>query len=293
MKIKTLIYFILIGVIIYSCLSNSGNNKEIITIKGSDTMVNLTQKWVEEFMKLYPDISVHVTGGGSGTGVAALLNGTVDIANISRNLHEKEIQKATKLNITPIQHQVALDGIAVVVNKDNPLNTISLTDLGKIFSGKVTNWKSINGMDLPIVLYGRENSSGTYEFFKKFVLQRDNRGNQIEFSTSTQVLQGTSALGEAVAKDKRAIGYGGLGYFVNRDDLKILSIKIDNKTYSPVTSDEVNKKLIWSGEYPLSRYLHCYTNGETKGAIKKFIDFIKSDKGQEIVNQMMYIPLAK
>jgi len=291
-QFSTFSLYILIftAVIFVGCKKRSGTDSISITVRGSDTMVNLSQKWAEEYMKLHPEISIRVTGGGSGTGIAALLNGTTEIANASRDIKESELNNAKEKNINPVQHKVALDGIAVIVNPENGLINLTIKQISDIFTGKITNWKQLGGNDLPITLYGRENSSGTYEFFKDHVLGKGN-----DFAASTQVLQGTAALGEAVAKDKKGIGYGGVGYFALRNDVKILHVKTDNKSeaISPSENGKVNYEAIWSGKYSISRYLYCFTNGEGSKEIKNFLDYIVSAEGQKLVEQMEYIPLPK
>lgn len=274
---------------------DDGIVRSVITVKGSDTMVNLAQKWAEVYMQNNPGVSIQVTGGGSGTGVAALLNGTTDLATSSRELKENEYTTARSKGIEPKVIEVALDGLAVIVNPDNKFDNITVKQVSDIFSGKIKNWKDLGGPDLPITLYGRENSSGTYEFFKEHVLGRDENGRQIDYATSTQVLQGTAALGEAVARDVKAIGYGGVGYFAERKDVKILHVKQDENSpaISPSEDGIVNYEAIWSGDYSISRYLYSFTNGEPQGTLKEFIDFILSEEGQELVKSMEYIPLPK
>ena len=256
-------------------------------------MVNLAQRWAEEYMKFNENISVQVTGGGSGTGIASLLNETADIANISRELKEKEINRAESRNVKPVRFKVALDGIAVIVHPSNNIDTLTLSQVRAIFSGKITNWSEVGGADRHIVLYGRENSSGTYEYFLQNVLNQDTAAKQLDFASSTQVLQGTASLGESVARDENGIGYGGVGYFANRNDLKILHLKenSDSKAISPATDNQVNFEVIRRRIYPLSRNLYCYTNGKPEGEIKKFIDFVVSKRGQKIVKDMEFIPL--
>lgn len=284
-----LVLFLLI--LLLSCKSDRFSSKETVIIKGSDTMVNLTLTWAENLMQKDQSLSIQVTGGGSGTGIAAILNGTADVANVSRDLKERELQKAAKLGVEPILHKAALDGIAIVVNPSNDIDTLTIPQIRDIFSGKVNNWKEVGGNDLRIVLYGRENSSGTYEYFKSVILKTEKESQ--DFATSTQVLQGTSSLAEAVALDRRGIGYGGVGYFTKREDVKIIYIKSETtkKAISPVQNGELNYRAIWNGEYPLSRFLYCLTNGEPKGAAKKYIEFISSDAGQKLVEEMEYIPL--
>lgn len=288
---------ILISVLVISGCKrkNDGLERSVITVKGSDTMVNLAQKWAEIYMQNNPGVSIQVTGGGSGTGVAALLNGTTDLANSSRELKPSEIETARSKGIEPNVIEVALDGLAVIVHPDNGMDNITLKQVSDIFSGKIKNWKELGGADMPITLYGRENSSGTYEFFKEHVLGKDENGRQIDYAASTQVLQGTAALGEAVARDVKGIGYGGVGYFAERNDVKILHVKQneDAPALSPAEDGRVNYDAIWSGDYSISRYLFAFTNGEPQGALKGFIDFILSDEGQELVKSMEYIPLPK
>lgn len=287
------ILFTIIPMLIIGCKRNTDKVEQtVITVKGSDTMVNLSQKWAEEYMKLHPDVSIQVTGGGSGTGVAALLNKTTEIANASRELKSSELEDAKGKGITPYTYQVALDGIAVIVHPESKVDNLTIKQVSDIFSGKITNWKNVGGTDLPITLYGRENSSGTYEFFKDHVLGKVD-GRQVDYSPATQVLQGTAALGEAVARDKKGIGYGGVGYFSERNDVKILHIKKDENApaISPSENNKVNYEVIWSGDYSISRYLYCFTNGEATGKLKEFMDFIVSQDGQNIVRTMEYIPL--
>lgn len=277
-------------VVFIGCKKRTDQGGESISVKGSDTMVNLSQKWAEDYMKSHQGISIQVTGGGSGTGIAALLNGTTQIANSSREMKEAEISKAKEKNINPVEHRVALDGIAVIVNPANGVDNLTLKQVADVFTGKITNWKQLGGNDLPITLYGRENSSGTYEFFKEHVLGKGN-----DFATSTQVLQGTAALGEAVAHDNKGMGYGGVGYFALRKDVKILHLKKDENSaaISPSENGKVNYDVIWNGDYSISRYLYCYTNGQPQGEVKNFLDFIVSPEGQKLVEQMEYIPLPK
>ena len=270
-----------------------GEEKTVISIKGSDTMVNLAQKWAEVYMQKNPNVSIQVTGGGSGTGVAALLNGTTDLANASRELKDSELETAKQKGITPVVYDVALDGIAVIVHPDNKIDNLTIKQISDIFSGKITNWKQLGGNDMIITLYGRENSSGTYEFFKEHVLGKNESGKQVDYSPSTQVLQGTAALGEAIARDIKGIGYGGVGYFAERKDVKILHIKkdADSPAISPSENGKVNYEAIWNGSYSISRYLYCFTNGQASGELKNYIDFILSPEGQKLVESMEYIPL--
>ena len=293
-QISVIVSTLLIAIFVLAgCKKKDEIQKTVVSVKGSDTMVNLSQKWAENYMQKNPDASIQVTGGGSGTGIAALLNGTVDIANASRELKQKEFDKANELGVDPQEFRVALDGIAVIVHPENPIEELTVEQIRDIFIGKVKNWKEIGGNDSPVTLYGRENSSGTYEFFKEHVLGKDERGKSHDFAVSTQVLQGTAALGEAVARDKKGVGYGGVGYFALRTDVKILKVKetTDSPAIAPAADGKVNYEAIWNGEYSISRYLYCYTNGTPSTKIQKFMDYILSQEGQDLVKQMEYIPL--
>lgn len=293
--VKAVLFLLVSAILFGGCKKKEGIEKSIVSVKGSDTMVNLSQKWAETYMKKNANASIQVTGGGSGTGIASLLNGTMDIANASRELKSKEYEKAKELGISPKEFKVALDGIAVIVHVENPIEELTVEQLSNIFIGKITNWNQIGGNDSPITLYGRENSSGTYEFFKGEVLGKDERGKTRDFATSTQVLQGTAALGEAVARDTKGVGYGGVGYFAARTDVKILKVKenADALAIAPAENGKVNYEAIWSGDYSISRYLYCYTNGTPSKKIQDFMDFILSKEGQDLVRQMEYIPLPE
>ncbi|MCB0731723.1 MAG: phosphate ABC transporter substrate-binding protein [Ignavibacteriae bacterium] len=295
-RIFTVITLLLSALILLSsCKKKEEVEKTVVSVKGSDTMVNLSQKWAEAYMQKNPNASIQVTGGGSGTGIAALLNSTVDLANASRELKQKEYDRAKELGLSPQEFKVALDGIAVIVHPSNKIDALTVAQLRDIFTGAVTNWKQVGGSDIPIVLYGRENSSGTYEFFKEHVLGKDEQGNTRDFANSTQVLQGTAALGEAVARDDEGIGYGGVGYFAARTDVKILQVKADDASpaIAPAADGKVNYEAIWSGDYSISRYLYCYTNGTPDEKIQDFMNFILSKEGQDLVKQMEYIPLPE
>jgi len=299
MLIQKLVYlpvlFLFITTILFfGCKKKEGDVAQtVISVKGSDTMVNLAQKWAEIYMQKNPNVSIQVTGGGSGTGVASLLNGTTNLANSSRELKESELETAKQKGVAPVIYEVALDGIAVIVHPENKIDNLTIKQVSDIFSGKITNWKQLGGSNMIITLYGRENSSGTYEFFKEHVLGKNESGKQIDYSPATQVLQGTAALGEAVARDVKGIGYGGVGYFAERNDVKILHIKNDENSpaISPVENNKVNYEVIWSKDYSISRYLYCFTNGEAAGELKNYMNFILSSEGQKLVESMEYIPL--
>jgi len=265
-------------------------NGKAITVKGSDTMIVLSQRWAEEYMKAHPEVTIQVTGGGSGTGIAALLNGTTDVANLSRPAKPKEVEQAKANGKDLKEFKVALDGLAVIVNRDNPVQEISMKQLEGIYTGQINNWKEVGGKDAPILRYCRESNSGTYVFFKEHVLEDK------DYATDCQSMPGTAAVAEAVARDAGGIGHGGVAYFIKRPELKILPVKKEDngEAISPVTSEhEVNFAVIRELKYPISRYLYVYTVGEPQGNVKAWLDWILSPAGQKTVENVGYVPLAE
>ncbi|HTI71552.1 MAG TPA: phosphate ABC transporter substrate-binding protein [Candidatus Limnocylindria bacterium] len=251
-----------------------------ITVKGSDTMVALAQKWAEIYSTQHPDVKIQVTGGGSGVGLAALESKQTDLANASRKIKAKEIEGCIKaFAARPKEYAVALDGLSVYVNAENPINELSLEQLSSIFTGKVKNWKELGGSDTPIVLYSRENSSGTYEFFREHVLKGQ------DFASSAQTLQGTAQIISAVTKDVKGIGYGGAGYGKGAKHLKVSKVAGEEAI-------EPSEENVLSGKYPISRSLYVYLNPAIdKDAIKAYLQWIRSDDGQKVVKEMGYFPL--
>jgi phosphate transport system substrate-binding protein len=249
-----------------------------ITVKGSDTMVILSQKWAEVFMKSHPEIIIQVTGGGSGTGISALINGATDICNASRPMKKSEIEKLKeRYNTLGVEIPCAKDGITIFLNKANTISELTLKQLSDIFSGKITNWKEVGGKDAPIKLYGRENSSGTYVFFQEEVVKGD-------YAPSCQTLPGTAAVVNAVARDVNGIGYGGAAY---AEGVKICHVKKDeNSPAYEATAENIRK-----GLYPISRYLYMYTRNRPTGEIKEFVDWVLSSEGQNMVTEVGYFPV--
>ena len=263
---------------LFACFSFSFYIPKRITVKGSDTMVILSQKWAEVFMKKNPGISIQVTGGGSGVGIAALINGSTIIANSSRPISQEEIEKVkAKYNNNSIQIACAKDGLSVFLNKGNPVNELTIAQLGDIFSGEITNWKQVGGTDAKIQLYGRESSSGTFEFFKDHVVKTD-------FARSCQTLPGTAAIVNAIKKDKYGIGYGGAAYAEGVKDCKV---KIDARSKGVLPSAATIK----NRTYPISRYLFMYLKEKPTGDTKKFVDWILSAEGQSVIVEVGYYPL--
>jgi phosphate transport system substrate-binding protein len=250
-----------------------------VTVKGSDTMVVLGQRWAEEYMKKHPATTIQVTGGGSGTGISALINGTTDVCEASRAMKDVEKkQLADKAGAPPVETVVAKDGLSVYVNASNPLNELTMAQLKMIFTGKATSWKDVGGPDAKIIPYSRENSSGTYVFFKEHVLEN------ADYTPRAQAMPGTAAVVNAVVKEKNGIGYGGAAY---AKGIKILKIKKDDKSAAVEPTD----KTIQGGTYPLSRPLFFYTKTGPSADIKAFIDWVLSPEGQGIVTKVGYFPI--
>jgi phosphate transport system substrate-binding protein len=252
--------------------------KKSITIKGSDTMVQLMSSWAESFKKKFPEVEVSVTGGGSGTGIAALLNGTTDICASSREMQEKEKNQAQQNKVTPKEFIVARDGLAVFVNKDNPINELTMEQIKKIYTGAYKNWKEVGGPDQPINALSRENSSGTYVFFQEHVLAKQDYAKEVRLMTST------SAIVQSVNSEKFSIGYGGIAYALS-GGVKIINVKKDDSS----TAITPSEKTVLDGSYPIARPLYLYFNGEPKDNMKSFLDFCLSDEGQKVVTEIGYI----
>ena len=249
-----------------------------ITVKGSDTMVILAQKWAEIYMKSHQDVIIQVTGGGSGTGISALINGSTDICNSSRPLKSSEMDKLKdRYASLGVEIPCAKDGITIFLNESNPISELSIKQLGAIFSGKIRNWKEVGGPDAEIRLYGRENSSGTYVFFQEKVVKGD-------YAPNCQTLPGTAAVVNAVSKDKNGIGYGGAAYATG---VKHCKVKKDDKSPAYVASPETIK----TGQYPITRYLYMYLRNRPTGEIKAYIDWILSAEGQKLVTEIGYFPV--
>lgn len=245
-----------------------------ITIQGSDTMLNVATAWSEAFMDANPGVDISVQGGGSGTGIASLINGTVDAANASRGIKDEEVTEAQANGVDPVEHAVAIDGIAVVINPANDVTDLTIDQLGQIFRGEITNWKDVGGADAEIVLLSRDSSSGTYEYFKEAVV-----GEDAEYAASAKLLASNQAIADEVAANEGAIGYIGLGYLSS--DLKVVAV--DGVQASVTTAAD--------GSYPISRYLYMYTNGEADGVMAAYLEWILSAEGQQIVSDEGFVPV--
>jgi phosphate transport system substrate-binding protein len=254
--------------------------------KGSDTIVNLALAWAEEYQKLHPEIRISVTGGGSGTGIASLINGTVDIANASRKIKSEEIEEAQKNGIEPYEFTIARDAIAIIVNPENPVDQLTLQQISDIYSGKITNWQAVGGEDRPIVRLSRETNSGTHVYFLENVLRLGDKQNKTFFSPETLLLPSSEGITAEIRQNPNAIGYDGLGYVT--DDVKTVGIaEVEGNEYVLPSPATVN-----SGRYPIARDLYMYTAGEPAGAIAIYLEWILGDAAQKIVTELGFVPLT-
>jgi len=277
---------LLLSVVGCACASGSGDGATgavAVQNKGSDTLVNLALAWAEEYTGHRPDVRISVTGGGSGTGIAAMINGTVDIANASREMKDAEIEAAQANGIDPKEFVVARDAIAVVVNPQNPVEHLTIQQISGIYTGRVTRWNEVGGEDRPIVLLSRESNSGTYVYFLENVIRKG--GNSVDlFSPDTLLMPSSEGISSEIRQNPNAIGYDGLGYVT--PDQKVVAIGLtDEGPFVRPSLETVN-----DGSYPISRPLYMYTAGEPSGVIRQYLDWILTD-GQTIVAQQGFVPL--
>ncbi len=263
----------------------SDSQASYIENKGSDTIVNLALAWAEKYQDEHPNVRISVTGGGSGTGIASLINGTVDIANASRQIKQEEIDQAKSNGIDPVEHIIARDAIAVIVNPENPVSQLTLKQISDIYSGKISNWKEVGGEDRPIVKLSRETNSGTHVYFLETVLRLSSKEDKTLFSMDTLLLPSSEGIIAEVRQNPNAIGYDGLGYVP--DDLKMISIaEEEGGAYVLPSIPTVNDKT-----YPIARDLYMYTNGQPEGLLKEYLDWIMSDTAQQIVAELGFVPV--
>jgi phosphate transport system substrate-binding protein len=255
---------------------------------GSTTVLPLADEWRAAFNKVHPGIEIAVSGGGSGTGIKALISGSADIANSSREIKDKEVEQARAAGVDPVEHVVAYDGIAVIVHPSNPLDTVSVEDLSAVFSGHITDWGAIGapGMNR-IQVMSRDSASGTYEAFKELVIALRGKDKSRDYAASALKQTSNQGVLALVAQTKAAIGYVGLGYL--DDTVKVLSV-------TPLGGGESATATvgnIMDGSYAISRALYCYTNGEPSGVVKEYLDWIKGPEGQAIVEELGFVPLKE
>ncbi len=287
--------WVLIAVLAWAALSGCdssagdepGTSSRAIQNKGSDTLVNVALAWAEAYRVVAPDVSIAVTGGGSGTGIAALLNGTVDIANASRAIKPDEIDAARANGIEPVEFVVAIDALAVIVHHDNPVDRLTLPQLADIFTGRITNWREVGGLDAPIVLVSRESNSGTHVYFLEEVVRLGDSEIRDIFAAQTLMMPSSVGITSEVSRNVNAIGYDGLGYVTEEE--KVLAIARDEN--SPYILPAVNTAD--DGSYPLARNLFMYTAAEPEGAIATYLDWILGPQGQAIVADLGFVPLGE
>lgn len=285
--INTVVFCLIFSIITGWGGSKKETDKNSFQIRGSDTEVNLVQRLSEEYMENVNEISIAVTGGGSGTGIAALINKQTDIANSSRPMKSAEIEQARAKGVEPVPVIFALDGLAVITHESLSVNSLNINEVADIFKGNIKNWKSVGGPDMEISMYGRQSNSGTFIYFRDKVLKAD-------YAQSVRRMNGTAQIVEAVKKDKAGIGYVGIGYIVNKQGnvisgINVLKLAGDaiSTGVSPLESENVK-----SGKYPLSRPLFQYTNGKPEGNLLEFIQFELSDEGQKLIENEGYYPIT-
>ena len=284
------IFIVLFLVFLTACSSNStqnnSNTEAYIENKGSDTIVNLALAWAERYQAEHPEVRISVTGGGSGTGIASLINGTVDLANASRKIKEEETAEAQSNGVEPMEHIVARDAIAVIVNPENPVSQLTLKQISDIYSGKIINWSEVGGENRPIVRLSRETNSGTHVYFLETVLRLGNSEDKTLFSTDTLLLPSSEGIIAEVRQNPNAIGYDGLGYVPK--DLKMIAIaEEEGAAYVLPSIPTVNDKT-----YAIARDLYMYTDGEPTGVVKEYLDWILAAEAQEIVAELGFVPAS-
>ncbi len=261
--------------------ASGGPERSALSVKGSDTMVHLVTAWAEAFAAARPAAEVSVTGGGSGVGIAGLLNGTAEVCMASRELSARELELARQRGLEPVDHVVGRDGIAVVVHPDNPIDSLTLEQVHQLFNGTLTSWSQVGGPDRPVQLLSRESSSGTYHYFMEHVLRRD------DFAPHARLMPSTSAIVQATAQDAWSIGYVGLGYL---EGAAVKPLALRATADAPAVAPSV--AAVQDGSYPLSRPLHLYTAGAPTGLALEFIEFALSPAGQELVATTGYVPVG-
>jgi phosphate transport system substrate-binding protein len=287
-------YILLVSSLLAACRSANAqapsaetNPQRAIQNKGSDTMVNLALAWAETYREVNPDLLIAVTGGGSGTGIAALINGTVDIANASRQMKEDEIAEAQANGIEPVEFIVAIDALAVAVHPSNPVSQLTIDQLADIFTGRITNWQAVGGNDAPIVLLSRESNSGTHVYFLEEVVRKGDSENKDIFAPQTLLMPSSVGITSELRRNPNAIGYDGLGY-VDPAHEKLIAITTDPNL--PYVLPSVATGM--DGSYPIARPLYMYTAGQPTAATAEYLDWIQGAEGQQIVAELGFVPLS-
>ncbi|MBN1668992.1 MAG: phosphate ABC transporter substrate-binding protein [Anaerolineales bacterium] len=290
---KRLIWMFFVWLLLVGCAARQNNDAGASTLsndtienKGSDTIVNLALAWAEHYQELHPEIRISVTGGGSGTGIAALINGTVDIANASRQIKPEEVAAAQANGSNPVEFVIARDAIAVIVHQDNPVDQLTLQQVSDIYAGRINNWLEVGGEDRPIVRLSRETNSGTHVYFLEEVLRLGDGANKTLFSQDTLLLPSSEGITAEIRHNPNAIGYDGLGYVTT--EMKVVAIaSTPGGEYILPSAETVN-----NGTYPIARDLYMYTNGEPGGIIATYLKWILSPEAQDIVKELGFVPVG-
>ena len=288
---KRTLILLLIGLMLLlaGCRGDSGTSGQAsvsLQNKGSDTMVNLALAWAERYQAEHPEASISVTGGGSGTGLSALLNGTVDIANASRAIKDEELEQAQAVGFTPGEYVVARDAIAVIVNPENPVKELTLAQISAIYRCEITNWSQVGGEDRPIVRLSRETNSGTHVYFLEEVIRLGDKTNTDIFCAETLLMPSSEGIIAEVADNPNAIGYDGLGYVT--EDVKMLALS--ENPAGPFILPSVEN--VNAGTYPIARDLYMYTRTDTPdGLVKAYLEWVFSAEAQKIVSDLGFVPV--
>ena len=280
---------LVLGLLLSGCRStpdDPATDSQTIVNKGSDTIVNLALAWAEAYHQVEPEVSISVTGGGSGTGIAALINGTLDLANASRQIKPEEREQAEANGIIPVEFVVARDAIAIIVNPNNPVEQLTIGQLSDIYSGKIVNWSEVGGEDRPIVKLSRETNSGTHVYFLEIVLRRGDSEDKTLFSPDTLLLPSSEGITAEVRDNPNAIGYDGLGYVT--PDVKVIAVAADNSgPFVLPSGDTVN-----SGQYPIARDLYMYSADQPTGRVLDYLNWILGPQAQRIVSELGFVPTS-
>ncbi len=280
---------LVLGLLLSGCRSTpatADTDSQTIVNKGSDTLVNLALAWAEAYRQVEPGVSVSVTGGGSGTGIAALINGTLDLANASRQIKPEEREQAEANGIIPVEFVVARDAIAIIVNPNNPVEQLTIGQLSDIYSGKIDNWSQLGGEDRPIVKLSRETNSGTHVYFLEIVLRRGDAEDRTLFSPDTLLLPSSEGITAEVRENPNAIGYDGLGYVT--PDVKVIAVAADQSgPFVLPSGDTVN-----SGLYPIARDLYMYSADQPTGRVLDYLNWILGPEAQRIVSELGFVPTS-
>lgn len=272
---KKFLLFTILG----TMLSNASFAAKVVQLKGSDTILNISQSIAESYMQKNPKSRIAVTGGGSGVGISALINGTTDIGMASRNIKEKELKLAESKGVKIKEIVLGHDGITIILNKNNKINNLTHEQLAKVFRGEIANWKELGGEDAKIVVLSRDTSSGTHEFFKEHIIRENNSKPSAEYGKNTLYMPSNEAIKQEVKSNINAIGYIGMGYY----DDSVKDITVDS--IEPSVANVMDKK------YPIAREVYWYINDNGNADVNSLVEFSLSKEGQDIVKSEGFVPV--